>query len=441
MNEVILSNINAKTDAVHPIVHIAPEKAISEYARHSVFQIVGTNERGSGFLADTAGFIITNAHFWTEIARLPTDEALVLIDSTTKVRARIVALDSAPAHDLAVLAISMKHCGSCRALRVADSTRSPIVSVQDKVLAMQFPSARVPLGYNAALVSRLDRTALTTTEMSATCSAGGPLIAMDTVVVGVSTCRAGSGGGAVAGTATTANVALPLLQQARDLRRAGKLATSDSLIWTYPAQPFPLEGQQAYANQQDFDWKRYAFNAGDWRVFVMTPPVAYWRQRKAELTLVDKHEAGPFIDPIQGWREWDEFLQQRRAAVIVNVIPKELNYPHDNPHETETSERLFATMRLLRQDVEVTPIERARVNAALNIDDYRREGKAMPLQGVFVYRDRDFAPLGPGREAPMAIEIVDARNPDKVTRIPIPPELVKRIQDDFVAYRMGGADR
>jgi hypothetical protein len=41
----------------------------------------------------------------------------------------------------------------------------------------------------------------------------------------------------------------------------------------------------------------------------------------------------------------------------------------------------------------------------------------------------------------MAIEIVDARNPDKVTRIPIPPELVKRIQDDFVAYRMGGADR
>jgi hypothetical protein len=96
-------------------------------------------------------------------------------------------------------------------------------------------------------------------------------------------------------------------------------------------------------------------------------------------------------------------------------------------------------MRLFRQAVEVTPIERARVNAALNADDYRNEGKTMPLQGVFVYRDRDFAPLAPGRDAPMTVEIVDSRNPDKVTRVDIPPELVKRIQDDFVAYRMGGS--
>jgi hypothetical protein len=167
--------------------------------------------------------------------------------------------------------------------------------------------------------------------------------------------------------------------------------------------------------------------------------VAYWRQKKAERTLAEKHEPGSFIDPIQGWYAWDEFLQQRHAAIIVNVIPKELNYPHDNPHETETSDRQFATMRLFRQAVEVTPIERARVNAALNADDYRNEGKTMPLQGVFVYRDRDFAPLAPGRDAPMTVEIVDSRNPDKVTRVDIPPELVKRIQDDFVAYRMGGS--
>jgi hypothetical protein len=39
----------------------------------------------------------------------------------------------------------------------------------------------------------------------------------------------------------------------------------------------------------------------------------------------------------------------------------------------------------------------------------------------------------------MTVEIVDSRNPDKVTRVDIPPELVKRIQDDFVAYRMGGS--
>ena len=428
--EIVISNENAEVDSVRKFVRIAPEKALAEHMRPAVFTAWGTNGKAAAFLADTAGLVLTSARPWTGMGQ-KSGEAYVQIDSATKVRGRVVALDTAAGHSVAVLAIDMKRCANCRALRLADTSRSPLVSVQDKVLMGTPVSPDTPLGYTAALVSRVDRSGITTTETSLTCSLGAPLVAEDSVVVGISTCRRGSDGGAAFAMGAPITGTLAALRSARDAVRGGSVQVSDSLIWTYSSEPFPAGAYGAYANGAKFDRDDYEFDAGPWRVFVMTPPVVAWRQRQAE------QRGGGTVDPIQGWEGWPELREARRAAVLINVVPKELKFPYYETQGTKDVKRSFAALRLLRQDSATVPIERALVPAVLNGDEYRRRGKAVPTQGIYVFREDEFAPAGPAQQPPLRLEIRDSQG--TATTVGIPSKLVKRVQDDFAVYRKGGA--
>lgn len=428
--EIVISNENATVDSVRKIVRIAPERALAERIRSAVFTAWGTSGKATAFLVDSGGLVLTSARPWTGAGR-PSNEAYVQIDSASKVRARVVALDTAAGRDVAVLAIDMTHCASCRALRLADTTRSPLVSVQDKVLTGAPASPDTPLGYMAALVSRVDRSAITTTETSLTCTLGAPLVAEDSAVVGISTCRRGSGGGAAFATAAPITGALPALQAAREAIAGGTAQVSDSLIWAYPKEPFPADAYGVYANGAKFDRDAYAFDAGPWRVFVMTPPVVAWRQRQAE------QRGGGAVDPIQGWEGWADLRAARRAAVVINVVPKEFKFPFYDTQDTRDAKRSFGELRLLRHDTATVPIERAHVPAVLNGDEYKRRGKLVPVQGIYVFRDREFAPTGPNQMPTLMLEIRDEQGAS--TTVGIPAKLVKRVQDDFTVYRMGAA--
>lgn len=429
--EIVISNENAEVDSVRKVVRIAPERALAELMRPAVFTAWGTNGKATAFLADSAGLVLTSARPWTGNGQ-PSNEAYVQIDSATKVRALVVALDTAAGRDVAVLAINMRRCAKCRALRLADTTRSPIVSVQDKVLMGAPASPDTPLGYTAALVSRVDRSGITTTETSLTCTLGGPLVAEDSAVVGISTCRRGSGGGAAFATAAPITGALAALRSAREAVLRGTVQVSDALIWAYPSDPFPADAYGVYANGAKFDRDAYAFDAGPWRVFVMTPPVVAWRQRQAEL------RSSGAVDPIQGWEGWAELREARRAAVVINVVPKEFRFPYYETRDTKDAKSAFGDLRLLRQDTATVPIERAHVPAVLNGDEYERRGKRVPTQGIYVFRDREFALTSTNQLPSLRIEIRDAQG--RATTVGIPPKLVKRVQDDFAVYRTGGAD-
>src|SRR5512140_1494846 len=111
---------------VPPPKKIRTEKELFDDYRSGLFTVYGS-QRGTGFLADSSGLVLTNAHL-VEGA----DEVRVLTDSNTKVYARKVVVDAA--HDLAVLAISAKRCAKCTTLPMYDSTKTSLPTAGDSVL-------------------------------------------------------------------------------------------------------------------------------------------------------------------------------------------------------------------------------------------------------------------------------------------------------------------
>src|SRR6185437_14326345 len=92
------------------------ERDIFAKYRSGVFTVFGA-ARGTGFLVDSTGLVVTNAHLVKGA-----EDVRVQIDSATKVYATPVVTDDD--RDIAVLAINMSHCGSCAVLPLFDSTKS-----------------------------------------------------------------------------------------------------------------------------------------------------------------------------------------------------------------------------------------------------------------------------------------------------------------------------
>jgi len=85
--------------------------------------------------------------------------------------------------------------------------------------------------------------------------------------------------------------------------------------------------------------------------------------------------------------------------------------------------------------VPIVPVEKVRIPAVLNVDEMRATGRQVPMQGIYVYRIRDFAPRAVGTTATYAVRIVDAAQPDKPVSIPIQPAMIEQLWKDFTPYR------
>jgi hypothetical protein len=95
----------------------------------------------------------------------------------------------------------------------------------------------------------------------------------------------------------------------------------------------------------------------------------------------------------------------------------------------------FREMALLRDSVEVVPVERGRVPAVLNIEDYRVRGKDFAFQGFYVYRPDDFAPRADGTFPAFTLLIDDTARPGQKVEVRLAPRTVEAIWKDFEAHR------
>jgi len=132
---------------VPPPKKIRTEKELFDDYKSGLFTVYGS-QRGTGFLADSSGLVLTNAHLIDGV-----DEVRVMTDSNTKVYARKLVVDNA--HDLAVLAIPTKRCAKCTALPMFDSTTSTMPTAVDRVLALGSPFNKVGV-LSTGIVSNAD---------------------------------------------------------------------------------------------------------------------------------------------------------------------------------------------------------------------------------------------------------------------------------------------
>ena len=424
---------------VPPPKKIRTEKELFDDYRSGLFTVYGS-QRGTGFLADSSGLVLTNAHLLEGA-----DEVRVLTDSNTKVYARRLVVD--PAHDLAVLAISPKRCAKCTTLPMYDSTKTTLPTAGDRVLALGSPFNKAGV-LSTGIVSNADQQTITSDASLGFLNTGGPLLNTDGYVVGVNAYRPPTtpGAGRISNS-VAAPVIASALQHARDsLSGAHFKPASDSLLPLVPREPFPSEPIAAVSGLgATLDLHNYRAEDGPFRVFMMTPQVMAWRETQAGKALADRKRNDPrkagswtAVDPIEGWRDWPDYLSERRAVVIFNVTSDKTAFPFYEPDKIQgIDEGNFKDMKIYRDGVEIVPIEKVRIPAMLNADQTKAAGKTVGMQGIYVYRVEDFAPRAVGTTAAYTMTVMDASKPGTPYKISLLPGMIEQMWKDFTAYRFG----
>ncbi|HTL94978.1 MAG TPA: trypsin-like peptidase domain-containing protein [Gemmatimonadaceae bacterium] len=421
--------------------HENVEREIFAKYKSGVFTVFGTG-RGTGFLVDSTGLVVTNAHLIKGA-----DEVRVQIDSATKVYAKPLVSDDDK--DVAVLAINMSHCGACAVLPLFDSSKSTAPVAGDRVLALGSPLNRLSV-LSIGIVSSADDHAIVSDAGVNWLNTGGPLINLDGYVIALNSTRESqlalsdvSAGPRVASSTPVSSV-VDALQRARTaLPSLGAAAPTDSLLPVLPPDPFPKAPIDAVSALPRLDLDVYRTGGGPFRVLVMTPQVMAWRQVQADKALAARKHDDPRkaaqwrrIDPIEGWRDWRDYLDDRRAVVIVNAMPEAAAFPFYEADKLQNFDGgNFKSMVITRDGVPIVPVEKVRIPAVLNVDEMRATGRQVPMQGIYVYRIRDFAPRAVGTTATYAVRIVDAAQPDKPVSIPIQPAMIEQLWKDFTPYR------
>ena len=416
------------------------EKQLFEDYKAGLFTVYGS-QRGTGFLADSSGLVLTNAHLLDGA-----DEVRVMTDSNTKVYARRLVVD--PAHDLAVLAIPARRCAKCVALPMYDSAKTTLPTAGDRVLALGSPFNKAGV-LSTGIVSNADQQSITSEVSLGFLNTGGPLLNTDGYVVGLNAYRPPQtvGAGRVS-SSVAAPVLASALARARDsLAAAHFKPVSDSLLPVVPREPFPSEPIAAVSGLgATLDLHNYRTEAGPFRVFMMTPQVMAWRETQATKALADRKRNDPkkagawtMVDPIEGWRDWSDYLGERRAVVIFNVTSDKTAFPFYEADKIQgIDEGSFKDMKIYRDGVEIVPVEKVRIPAMLNADQTRAAGKTVAMQGIYVYRVEDFAPRAVGTTAVYTVTIVDAAKAAQPYKVQLLAGSVEQMWKDFTAYRFGG---
>jgi S1-C subfamily serine protease len=415
------------------------EKELFEDYKSGLFTVYGS-QRGTGFLADSSGLVLTNAHLLDGA-----DEVRVMIDNDTKVYARRLVVD--PAHDLAVLVIPARRCAKCTPLPMYDSAKTTLPAAGDRVLALGSPLNKAGV-LSTGIVSNADQQSITSEVSLGFLNTGGPLLNTDGYVVGLNAYRPPSmvGAGRIS-TSVAAPVLASALARARDSVTAARFKpVSDSLLPVVPREPFPSEPIAAVSGLgATLDLHNYRAEAGPFRLFMMTPQVMAWREVQAGKALADRKRNDPkkagawtMVDPIEGWRDWSDYLGERRAVVVFNVTSDKTAFPFYEADKIQgIDEGTFKDMKIYRDGVEIVPIEKVRIPAMLNVEQTKAAGRTVGMQGIYVYRVEDFAPRAVGTTAAYTVSIVDAAKPAQPYKVPLLPGMIEQMWKDFTAYRFG----
>ena len=423
---------------------VSEEAVLFEKYRSGVFTVFGTEGRGSGFLVDTSGLVLTNAH----TVRLGSD-IRVQIDSATKVRARVLAVN--PELDIAVLGINRGRCATCVALPLYDTTRGPLANAGERVMAMGSPMNRTGM-LSIGIVNSVNAQSVVSDVSISYLNSGGPLVNLDGDVIAINIFRdeARPGEPRISASLPITRV-LPLLATARD--SIPSLAVNqppDSLLPVPPRDAFPPEPITAVANREELDLKRYRADVENFKLFIMTPKILAWRQARAAARLAELRKKGDAkgvvddrVDPIQLWPDWDEYLTGRKAVIVFNVTPSGSEFPfYDIDKALDASDGSVGDVKLYRDDVEVTPVERIRLPATLRGPERRAAGKEIPYQGVFVYRVEDFGPKPDGSAPAFTISVFNAAKVgSKPEKVALKREVIEAILADFGPYFIGQRSR
>lgn len=410
--------------------------AVALGSRDAVFGVVASGGKGSGFLADSTGLVLT-------AASLVGSDSLVQVffDGARRVVGTVVHKDDRAG--LAALLIPVGRCDpACAPLALAPDTAQvaagdSVAGVAAQVITSSFRNASGAVHTNTSQVNiRLG-----------TRRVGAPLLRADGSVVGV--VRSGS---ASRVTVTPAGPVHALLTEARNRVQRQRLAARDSLLPSWPSTAMSTSAVNAGRSRTAAEIEGFHVEKDDFDVFVMTPQVMAWRQAAADsmrktrsmnITQPECRDANATCDPIEQWSTWPDYLAERRAVVMVQVSPAAARAPRMGKIPRREGDIVnfsrgdFRTLVLTSDGNPVAPIESIRFPAVANPEEYIAQRRSPPFDaGLYVFHPADFVTAS-GQPRRVTLTVWDETRGDRPVTIEIPASVVQKVAADVGSFARG----
>jgi hypothetical protein len=377
--------------------------------------------RGSGFVVDTAGLVVTSQRIVGTATAVD-----VQLTPSLKVAARVLAAD--PVKDVAVLWIDPAVTASVRPvpLNCADRSKAHF-TVGQKLVALGAP-LREEKDVSFGDVIDVEPHGGVADFRLAAGSTGGPIFGRDSVLVGISSLVDDQDERRRRDTRVVAlDEVCEVVRSSEKVRQTTQRPAAARLP-VEPLRPFPVEGLDAAVQHRAGNLNPYQISSSDFDIAFLTPVLVYAAQRETQQPI----RRGAATD----FGEWSDYFADVPPVLAVRVTPKLAEgfwttiargaaytqgvalppIKHFKPG--------FLRLRALCGSVEVTPIHPFTLAQRVSETDAVREG-------VYVF---DPQALGPQCKS-VTLVLYSEKDPAKQDVRVVDPAVIERIWQDFAAYR------
>ncbi|HEX6313965.1 MAG TPA: protein kinase [Gemmatimonadaceae bacterium] len=399
--------------------------SVANRHRGSVFSISRARNRYTAFLVDGEGLLLTSSN---AIGSAPVVD--VFFDGSRRVPGRVVSVDSA--RGLAAVLVHTRRCPSiCNPIALgADRVQ---FRTGDSVVAMTGSSLVAQGSRNKGALTNTTAQRLTAAVRTGEAGTGAPVFLPDGNLIGV--IRNGGGASAML---VPASVARAFVREAQAERNSKNLAAIDSALPSWPSRPLPAAEVASGVRRttQDLDAFRVR-GRGDFEALVMTPQLLALRKAEADTLRKYFNPGSPATmfcdgngpcDPLEAWSGLNDYLEERRAVVVIQVAPRQLAPPRRGEHARVDMNRRPGLVRiqLRRGNTEVPPIEHHRIMSVVNPGEYPENQRELLYSGLAVFNPGDILEGG-------NVEILVYHQGREPQRLPVPNSVLEAVRRDLAS--------
>jgi hypothetical protein len=306
---------------------VSDEALIFRRLKGGVCTVYGDNGQGSGFLIDSLGIVLTNDHVVGGAARIR-----VKFDDSTRVEAVFVTSDQK--RDVAAIRVNPQVVEGYPVLKLAVPSDS-MVFEGEKVIAIGSPLNQDKI-MTTGIISKVEPTALISDVNINHGNSGGPLVNLDGEVIGINTfLDPGSPNGPGISGSVIIGQAIAVVERARSAMDTLPLPKARRLPLASQT-PFPIDSLRAIAENDRFERFPYEVSnrvsTGKFDVVIVTPTYDTWRHWRARVQLAKSTkkreikggtDRSQTYDPTRQMREWMRYTDEGYPPVVtIQMAPK-----------------------------------------------------------------------------------------------------------------------
>jgi S1-C subfamily serine protease len=278
---------------------------------------------GTGFIADSAGLVMTNQHVIG-----PSELISIQFDARTKVAAKVLAVD--PERDVAVLYADLSAFPAAIPAPIAGAHAGRELAVEgERVFTIGSPLGLKKI-ITSGIVSKVEAHAIISDVNVNHGNSGGPLFNSQGLVIGITTFLLPTPNGPSISGVIRIDHALPMLAVARKKMKDVPLPSA-RLLPVEPIDPYPLSALKEVMKSTRIDRRPYVLTMGGFDVGLITPVLKYKLQEEVDVTAQSEkgrrtrhsHESERAdFEPLQDMHEWDEYTGEFKPILLIQAAPQ-----------------------------------------------------------------------------------------------------------------------